>query len=95
MAAFSADALWSAVKERGPMTTPRKTVERSDRIRSLLRQLSRTRNVDTEAALISRLSIETEALRRERSHGAGITISFSAAGEVTAAPWVRARSRRS
>jgi hypothetical protein len=76
------------------MTTPRKTVERTDRIRALLRRLSRTRNIDTEAALISRLSIETEALRRERSHGAGITVSFSVPGETAAAPGVRARSRR-
>jgi hypothetical protein len=76
------------------MTTPRKTVERAERIRALLRQLSRTRNIDTEAALISRLSIETEALRRERSHGAGITVSFSAPAEAAAAPGVRARSRR-
>ena len=76
------------------MTTSRKTVERADRIRALLHRLSRTRNLETEAALISRLSIETEALRREQSHGAGITVSFSTPGGAEAAPWVRARSRR-
>ena len=79
------------------MTTANKTTsERLERLRTLLQQLSRTRDTDVESELISQISIETDAIRRERAQGTGVTISFSArAAAESEATTVRERSRRS
>ena len=64
------------------------------RVQKLIRRLAHTRNIEIEARLIAQLSLETEAIRRERGQsraGAGIF------GRVAAVPMpssVRARSRR-
>jgi hypothetical protein len=64
------------------------------RVQKLIRRLAHTRNIDIEARLISQLSLETEAIRRERGqdvNGAGI---FARAAAAPMPSSVRARSRR-
>ena len=78
------------------MNTPHALTERRvDRVRTLIHRLSRTRDIDMEADLISQISIETEAISRERAHTAGVTVSFAARAAVDPVPTsARARRRR-
>lgn len=72
------------------------TAEHIERLRTLLHRLLRTEDTDVEVELISQISIETEAIRRERAQGTGVTISFSPRAAAESAPMmVRERSRRS
>ena len=77
------------------MPTPHAQTERRvDRVRTLLHRLSRTRDIEIEAELISQISLETEAIGRERAHTAGVTVCFAARAADAAPTRARASRRR-
>jgi hypothetical protein len=77
------------------MTAPNTATDfRLARVQKLIRRLAHTRNIEIEARLIGQLSLETEAIRRERGQGAAGAGIFARTAAVPMPSSVRARSRR-
>jgi hypothetical protein len=64
------------------------------RVQKLIRRLAHTRNIEIEARLIAQLSLETEAIGRERGQGTAGAGIFARAAAAPMPSSVRARSRR-